>query len=114
MAGNSNGFGRINNELDRMAGISRRRRLRAQELQRLDELVEETRAIASKDNSKMFHRLHQRAKLIRKSWIPAPKRAPRQPEGLRSVLPAGLVGSPGLNLARREVLGGLPSSRRGH
>ena len=30
------------------------------------------------------------------------------------VLPAGLVGSPGLDLARREVLGGLPSSRRGH
>ena len=77
MAGNSNGFGRINNELDRMAGISRRRRLRAQELQRLDELVEETRAIASKDNSKMFHRLHQRAKLIRKSWIPASKPAPQ-------------------------------------
>ena len=112
MAGKSNGFGRINNELNRMAAISRR--LKAKELQRLDELIEETRAIASKDSSKMFRRLHQRAKLIRKSKTPPPKSAPRQPEGLRSVLPAGLVGSPRLDLARREVLGGLPSSRRGH
>jgi hypothetical protein len=46
-----------------MAAIARP--LNAEELQRLDKLVEETRAIASKNNSKMFRRIHQRAKLIR-------------------------------------------------
>jgi hypothetical protein len=112
VANTSKGFGRINSELELIAAITRS--LTAEELQRLDELVDETGAIAAEDNSKMFRRLHQRAKLIRRSKTPPPKRAPRQPAGLRSVLPAGLVGSPGLDLARREVLGGLPSSRRGH
>lgn len=119
MAGKSKGFGRINNELDRIAAISRRRRLTAEEIERLNELVKETRAILSSDNSKMFRRLHQRAKLIRKGKTApvkahSPKPARRQPEGLRSILPAGLVASPGLDLAQREVLGGLPSSRRRH
>jgi hypothetical protein len=112
----SKGFGRIYDELSPIAAITRP--LKEVEHQRLDELVEETHVISSKDNSEMFRRLHQRAKLIRKSNTPrrraGRKPAPPQPEGLRSVLPAGLVGSRGFDLARREVLGGLPSSRRGH
>ncbi|MCX5044690.1 hypothetical protein OG921_16105 [Aldersonia sp. NBC_00410] len=106
------GFGRIYSELDRIAAITRP--LKPEELQRLDDVVEETRTIAATDNSKMYRRLHQRAKLIQKSKVPPPKPLPRQMEGLRAVLPAGLVGSPRLEQARRQVLGGLPSSRRGH
>jgi hypothetical protein len=103
------GFGRIYNELSRIAAI--RRPLKPEELTRLDDIVEETRAIAAKDP--YFRRLHLRAKLIRTGKTPHPKPA-RQSDELRGVLPAGLVGSSGLHLARREVLGGHPSSRRGH
>jgi hypothetical protein len=103
------GFGRIYNELDRIAAITRP--LKPEELKRLGELVEETRALAAAD--RYFRRLHLRAKLIKKSKTPQPT-PPRQSNELRGVLSAGLVGSPGLDLARREVLGGLPSSRRGH
>jgi hypothetical protein len=105
------GFGRIYTELDRIAAINRP--LTADELQRLDELVAETKAIAAEDSSKMFRRLHQRARLVRKSKTP-PKSAPRQPDGLRAVLPPEVVGSRRLTQGGREVLGGLPSSRRGH
>jgi hypothetical protein len=103
------GFGRIYNELDRIAAITRP--LKPEELKRLGDLVEETRALAAED--RYFRRLHLRAKLIQKSKTPQPT-PPRQSNELRGVLPAGLVGSPGLNLARREVLGGLLSSRRVH
>ena len=75
MAKTSKGFGRINNELELIAAITRS--LTAEELQRLNELVDETGAIAAEDNSKMFRRLQQRAKLIRRSQTPPPKRAPR-------------------------------------
>ncbi len=86
----------------------------AEERQRLDVLVEETRAIATEDNDKMFRRLHQCAKLVRKGKTSPPEPATPQPEGLRSVLLVGIVGGPGLGLVRLEVLGGLPSWRRGH
>jgi hypothetical protein len=103
------GFGRIYNELDRIAAITRP--LKPEELSRLGDLVKETRALAAEDP--YFRRLHQRAKLIKKDKTPQPT-PPRETNELRGVLPVGLVGSPGLDLARREVLGGLPSSRRGH
>ena len=76
--------------------------------------MKETQALAAEDP--YFRRLHQRAKLIKKDKTPQPA-PPRQSNELRGVLPAGLVGNPGLDRARREVLGvlgGLPSSRRGH
>lgn len=116
MAKKAQGFGRIYNELNRIAAITRP--LTAEELQRLDELVKETRAIAKADSSKMYLRLQQRAKLVRKSKTPRPKHASRQKpasrqvEGLRDVLPAGLTASPDLVRADREVLGGLPASGR--
>jgi hypothetical protein len=53
---------RIYNELDRLAAISRRRRLKAEELQRLDELVKETRAIIVTDDSKMLRRIFTSAR----------------------------------------------------
>jgi hypothetical protein len=105
----SRGFGRIYNELDRIAAIARP--LKPEELKRLGDLVDETRALAASD--RYFRRLYLRAKLIKKGKTLQPT-PPRQSAELRGVLPAGLVGSPGLDLARREVLGGLPSSRRGH
>ncbi|AFS13636.1 MULTISPECIES: hypothetical protein [Mycobacterium avium complex (MAC)] len=112
----SKGFGRINNELSRIAAI--KRRLTDEELQRLDELVKETKALMTEDNSKTFRLLHQRARLVRKSLrkskTPQPKRLERRTAVPRGVLPAGLVGSRRLIQGGREVLGGLPSSRRGH
>lgn len=112
----SKGFGRINDELSRIAAI--KRRLTDEELQRLDELVKETKALMAEDNSKMFRLLHQRARLVRKSVrkskTPQPKRPERRTAVPRGVLPAGLVGSRRLIQGGREVLGGLPSSRRGH
>lgn len=104
------GFGRLYNELTRFAAI--KRRLKPAELERLDELVTETAMLAKQDN--YYRKLHQRAKLIQKGKTPRPKPAPPQPEGLRAVLPAGLSSSSRLTQAGREVLGGLPSSRRGH
>ena len=38
----------------------------------------------------------------------------KKQRGLREVLPAGLVGSPGLAQGGREALGGLPSTSRRH
>jgi hypothetical protein len=111
----SKGFGRINKELSRIAAI--KRPLTDEELQRLDELVKATRALTAEDNSKMFRLLHQRARLVRKSKTPQPKRPMRLERRTavpRGVLPAGLVGSRRLSQGGREVLGGLPSSRRGH
>lgn len=109
---------RIYNGLDRLAAISRRRRLKAEELQRLDELVKETRAIIATDDSKMLRRLHQRAQLIRKSKCPPARQLRRSPRGGNRKVGAPFsppASSPsGLDLARHKVLGGLPSSRRGH
>jgi hypothetical protein len=108
----SKGFGRIDKELTRIAAI--KRPLTVEELQRLDELVKETKSLRAEDNHKMFRLLHQRARLLRKSKTPQPKRTKRGPAVPRGVLPAGLVGSRRLSQGGREVLGGLPSSRRGH
>ncbi|MFL0156547.1 hypothetical protein [Mycobacteroides chelonae] len=104
------GFGRIYNELTRFAAT--KRRLKPAELARLDELVTETATLAKGD--RYYRKLHQRAKLIQKGKTPPPQPAPPQPEGLRAVLPAGLASSSRLTQGGREVLGGLPSSRRGH
>jgi isocitrate lyase len=116
VAKKAKGFGRIYSELNRIAAITRP--LTAEELQGLDELVKETRAIAKADSSKMYLRLHQRAKLVQTSKTPRPKHASRQKpasrqvEGLHDVLPAGLTASPDLARADREVLGGLPATGR--
>lgn len=104
------GFGRIYNELTRFAAT--KRRLKPAELARLDELVTETATLAKGD--RYYRKLHQRAKLIQKDKTPPPKPAPPQPEGLRAVLPAGLASSSRLTQGGREVLGGLPGTRRGH
>lgn len=102
--------GKVRKELSRFEAI--KRPLKPEELLRLDELVNETRTLIAKNPN--FESMHRWAKLIHKDKTTPTRTVPRQPEGLRAVLPAGLVGSPGLDLAKREVLGGLPSSRRGH
>jgi hypothetical protein len=105
------GFGPIYNELTHFAAL--RRSLAPEELARLDVIVKETRALAAEDP--VFRRLYQQAKLVRKGQISRSKSVARQRSGGRGgVGPAGMVASPGLSLARREVLGGAPSSRRGH
>jgi hypothetical protein len=76
----------------------------------LDDLVEELRVLATDNKSSRL--LWLRAQDARE-YLTGKSSAPdRDRSGVPS---AGLVGRPrGLDLARREVLGGLPSSRRGH
>ncbi|MBF9519559.1 hypothetical protein [Mycobacteroides chelonae] len=109
MARNSKAFGRIYNELDRIAAITRP--LTPEELQQLDELVVVTRMLAAEDSSTMVRRLHRRAKLMRKSKTPRRKHSQTQRAGLRRV-PDDLAG-PGEIEPRSQVLGGLQSSRWG-
>lgn len=117
------------------------RELTAGEIELVDDLAARLRRVFLKDPSEEIHDLLRWVSAVRTGKrdpaLPAPttlaaklastppqkrkkkpktkrKSEPSPLHGLRSVLPAGTVGSPQLNLARREVLGGLPASQRRH
>ncbi|WP_125079368.1 hypothetical protein [Mycobacterium sp. P7213] len=106
-------------EVGQVAGIPSDRKLTAEEIERINTLVETLRRSAS--GGKRYRLLYHRAKEVQ-SRITDPEQAKKTLErkrrselrGVRGVLPAGLVRSSALDRAGHEVLGGLPSSRRGH
>jgi hypothetical protein len=106
-------------EVDRAENIATDRAPTAAELGQVDELVAALR-LSTGDGEK-YAKLLRRAKAVQRR-LSDPERIRQaiakgmraKQRGLREALPAGLVGSTGLDLARREVPGGLPSSRRGH
>ena len=107
-------------EVGQVAGIPFDRKLTAKEIERINTLVETLRRSAS--GGKRYRLLYHRAKDVQKR-ITDPEQAKKKTlerkrrselRGVRGVLPAGLVRSSALDRAGREVLGGLPSSRRGH
>lgn len=110
----------LSGEVGQVAGIPFDRKLTAEQIERISTLVETLRRSAS--GGKRYRLLYQRAKNVQKR-ITDPEQAKKKTlerkrrselRGVRGVLPAGLVRSSALDRAGREVLGGLPSSRRGH
>lgn len=107
-------------EVAQVAGIPFDRELTAEEVERINTLVETLRRSAS--GGKRYRLLYHRAKDVQ-ARLTDPEQAKKKTlerkrrsglRGLRGVLPAGLVRSSALDHPGREVLGGLPSSRRGH
>lgn len=85
-------------------------RLKQKDVARLEQILTETGSLVAHDTE--YQRLYQWALRLHKG---APKpTAPSTPRKGRRMGPAGLVKNPALTSAGREVLGGLPSSRRGH
>jgi len=96
-------IGQIHSELSEMAA---KQELGRKSRQRLEEIVNEAASLVSKGPD--YRRLYERALQIQKKTL-TPPRGSKWRGG-----PAGLVQNSGLSQGGREVLGGLPSSRRGH
>lgn len=103
----SKGFGRIDRELSQIAAI--KRPLTDEEMQRLDELVKETKAIAAVDDGKVFRLLHQRARLVRKSKTAQSKGAARHSAVAHGSHPAPSVGTNGIKPPNKR----RPKPKRG-
>ena len=99
----SRALGQIHSELSEMAA---KQELGRKSRQRLEEIINEAASLASKRPD--YRRLYERALQIQKKTMTPPRGRKRRGG------PAGLVQSPGLSQGGREVLGGLPSSRRGY
>lgn len=85
-------------------------RLKQKDVARLEQILTETGSLVAHDTE--YQRLYQWALRLHKG---APKpTAPSTPRKGRRMGPAGLVKNPALTSAGREVLGGLPGTRRGH
>lgn len=98
---------KIRRELTEMAA---KPRLKQKDVTRLEQILTEMGPLVAHDAE--YRRLYQWALRLHKG---APKpTAPSTPRKGRRMGPAGLVQNPELTSGGREVLGGLPSSRRGH
>lgn len=75
--------------------------------ERLDEIVNDAAKLVRKGPS--YRWVYERALQIQEEAL-----TPPPTKGKRRVGPAGLVLNTGLSQGGREVLGGLPSTRRGH
>ncbi len=73
---------------------------------RLEEILNEVAGLASKRPE--YRRLYERALQIQKRALTPPRRKKRPGDA------AGFFQNPGLSHRGREILSGLPSSRRGH
>jgi len=97
----------IRRELTEMAA---KPRLKQKDVARLEQILTESGPLVAHDAE--YQRLYQWALRLHKG---APKpTAPSTPRKGRRMGPAGLVQNPEFTYGGREVLGGLPSSRRGH
>lgn len=97
----------IHRELSDMAIRQKSGTLGRKRRERLDEIVNDAAKLVRKGPP--YRWLYERALQIQeKALTPPPTKSKRR------VGPAGLVQNPGLSQGGREVLGGLPSSRRGH
>ncbi|MBE5488553.1 hypothetical protein E3G71_001054 [Mycobacteroides abscessus] len=105
---NKKSANKLNAELHRISAAGRP--ISKADAAALDGIVEQLRALADAD--RRVRLLWLRALDVREYLTGKSSVADRDRSGVPS---AGRVGRPrGLDLARREVLGGLPSSRRGH
>lgn len=97
------GVGHIHRELSELAA---KQPLQGKSLRRIHEIVNETARLAKKGPA--YRRVYERALQIEKKALRPPQQ--KRPTGKSR----GLVQNPGLTYGGREVLGGAPSSRRGH
>ena len=96
----------MKSELSELAAMEQ---LGPDDRERIDQIVTEAASLASKGPE--YRRLYERALQIQKKALKkaaTPPRGQKQPGGPR------FARNPGLSHGGREVLGGLPSSRRGH
>ncbi|SIF25262.1 hypothetical protein [Mycobacteroides abscessus] len=93
-----------------LAEMAAKPRLKQKDVARLEQILTEAGSLVAHDTE--YQRLYQWALRLHKG-APKPTVASLRTGGKR-VGPAGLVKNPALTSAGREVLGGLPSSRRGH
>ncbi|WP_170092323.1 hypothetical protein [Mycobacteroides abscessus] len=102
---------RIRRELSEMADKQRlKQQLKRKDFTRLEKILSETGRLVAHDAE--YRRLYQWALRIHKGA--SQTAAASKPRSGKRVGPEGLVRNPELSYGGREVLGGLPSSRRGH
>lgn len=97
----------LHRELSAMAAQPR---LKGKGVKRLEQILAETGPLVAHDDE--YQRLYEWALRIHKGAAKAAVAATPRPG--RRVGPEGLVRNPELSHGGREVLGGLPGTRRGH
>ncbi|MCG7594592.1 hypothetical protein [Mycobacterium sp. PSTR-4-N] len=100
-------IGQIHAELSQMATTQKSGTLGRKRRERLNKIINDAAKLTWK--GPQYKRLYERALQIQEKDM-----RPSRPKRSRRVGPSGLVQNPGLSEGGREVLGGLPSSRRGH
>lgn len=98
----------LHRELSAMAAQPR---LKGKGVKRLEQILAETGPLVAHDDE--YRRIYQWALRLHKG-ASKPTGAPTPRKGSKRVGPAGLVRNPELTQGGREVLGGLPGTRRGH
>ncbi|MDH6245506.1 hypothetical protein [Mycobacterium sp. OTB74] len=104
--GKDDALGQIRSDLSR---LETKKRLKNKDFIRLEEILSQTGSLVAKDRE--YERLYRWALGIHKGKSKPPSQPPR---ANKRIGPSGLVENPGLSQGGREVLGGLPGSRRGH